>query len=110
MSHVNLLLGAILGLLYPREAAQEVTGVGLAPGEGAHGHVAHEARRGCEPASTTRSGRRAGGSHHARDIVQHVVALRLLLEELHIGVEEVTLRDVDALGAELEDKADSCRV
>ncbi len=44
-----------------------------------------------------------GAAQHAGQVVQNGVALALLLKELHIGVEQVTLGDVDALGAQLVD-------
>jgi len=46
---------------------------------------------------------------HACHVVQHRVRLRLVLKELDIGVEEVTLGDVDLLGTQLVDEAEDAR-
>lgn len=43
----------------------------------------------------------AGAADHAGHVVEHVVALGLLLEELHVRVEHVSLGDVDALAEDL---------
>lgn len=40
---------------------------------------------------------RPRAADHAGDVVQDVVALGLVLEELHVRVEHVSLRDVDPL-------------
>lgn len=44
---------------------------------------------------------RPGAADHARHVVENVVALGLLLEQLHVRVEHVSLRDVDALAQDL---------
>jgi hypothetical protein len=42
-----------------------------------------------------------GAAQHAGQVVQDGITLALVLKQLHVGVEEVTLGDVDALGAQL---------
>lgn len=51
----------------------------------------------------------ARAAEHAAQVVEHGVRLRLVLEELDVGVEEVALGDVDALGAQLVDQAQNAR-
>ena len=43
----------------------------------------------------------AGAAGHAGDVIQHCVRFLLALEQLHIGVEQVTLGGVDVLGQHL---------
>ncbi len=44
----------------------------------------------------------ARAADHAGHVVQHCVALALVLEQLHVGVEQVSLGDMDALPCSIQ--------
>lgn len=51
----------------------------------------------------------SGAAEHAGHIVKDRVGLRLALEELDVGVEEVPLGDIDVLDTELVDEQQDAR-